>query len=76
MKKITYKELRNLESSPVLSVHKRGRARWKVHREHGGDGKSKETFIRKTCQKRHLVRLRHRWEDDIAMNLKERGRRV
>jgi hypothetical protein len=44
--------------------------------KHGGDGKCKETFIRIKSKKRQLVRLRHRWEDDIKMNLKERGGRV
>jgi hypothetical protein len=43
--------------------------------KHGADAKCKETFILITS-KRHFVRFRYRWVDDIKMSLKDRGRRV
>jgi hypothetical protein len=57
-------------------VIKLRRTRWAAWVTHNGDLKCIHNFFRKHEGKRPLRRPRHRWEDNIRMDLGEMGRKV
>ena len=68
--------LHNLYSSPntIIRVIKSRRLRWTGHTARIEEGMSPFKILTgKPTGKRPLRRVRHRWEDNIRMNLKEIG---
>jgi hypothetical protein len=74
-RKICDEELSDLYSSPtIVWVIKSRRMRWAGHVVHMGKGRSKyRVLVGKPGGKRLLERPRHRWEDNIKMDLQEVG---
>jgi hypothetical protein len=69
------KELNDLYSSPnIVQVIKLRRMRWAGHVAHMGENRGAyRILIRRHEGRRPLGRLRHRWEDNIKMDLQEMG---
>jgi hypothetical protein len=74
-RKFHNKELNDLYSSPdVLRVIKWRRMRWAGHVARIGEERGVyRVLVGKPEGKRPLGRPRHRWEDNIRMDLQERG---
>jgi hypothetical protein len=68
-------KLHRLYSSPnIIRQIKSRRMRWMEHVAcRGEERKVYKVSVGKPKGKRPLVRLRHRWEDGIKMNLRETG---
>jgi hypothetical protein len=68
-------ELHSLYSSPnIVRVIKARRLRWAGHVAHMGDGRGVyRVLVGKPEGKRPLGRRRHRWEDNIKLDLREIG---
>jgi hypothetical protein len=68
-------ELHNLYSSPnIVRVIKSRRMKWAGHVARMGEGKGVYgVLVRRTEGKRPLGRLRRRWEDNIKLDLREKG---
>jgi hypothetical protein len=68
-------ELHNLYSSPnIVTVIKSRRMRWAGHVVRMGDGRCVyKVLVGRPEGKRPLGRPRHRWEDNIMMDLREIG---
>jgi hypothetical protein len=68
-------ELHNLYSSPnIVRVIKSRRMRWVGHVARIGEGRGVyRVLVERPKGKRPLVRPRHRWEDNIKMDLRETG---
>jgi hypothetical protein len=68
-------ELHNLYSSPnIVRVIKSRRMRWAGHVARMGEGRGAyRVLVRRPEGKRPLGRPRHRWEDNIKMDLREIG---
>jgi hypothetical protein len=67
-------ELNDLNSSQnVIWVIKSRRMRWAGHVAHVGEERSIQGFAGKHEAKRTLGRPRHRWEDNIKLDLQEVG---
>ena len=68
-------ELHSLYNSPnIVRVIKSRRLRWAGHVARMEEGRSAFKILTgKPTGKRPLGRLRHRWEDNIRMDLKEIG---
>jgi hypothetical protein len=66
-------ELHNLYSSPnIFRVIKSRRMRWAGHEACMGEGRGVyRVLVRWPVGKRPLGRPRHRWEDNIMMDLRE-----
>jgi hypothetical protein len=66
-------ELHDLYSLPnIVRVIKSRRMRWSVHVAHMGEGSGiYRVLVRRPKGKRPLGRPRHRWEDNIKMDLRE-----
>jgi hypothetical protein len=58
---------------PVIRVIKERRMRWAGHVAHMGKVRNAYILVGNTDGKRPLGRPRHRWEDNIKMNLREKG---
>jgi hypothetical protein len=74
-RKLNQEEVNDLQSSPnVFRMTKSRRMRWAGHGARVGDRKGVYRVLGgKPEGNRPLVRLRHRWEDNIKMNLQEVG---
>ena len=74
-RKLHNEELNNLYSSPnIVWVIKSRRMRWLGHVVHMGERRGMyKVLVRKSEGKRQLGRPRHRWEDNIKMDLQEVG---
>jgi hypothetical protein len=74
-RKLHNKELNNLYCSPnIVRVIKSRRMRWAGHVAHMEEGRGVcRVLVGKLEGKRPLGRPRHRWEDNIKMNLQEVG---
>jgi hypothetical protein len=74
-RKLHNEELNNLYSSPnVVWVKKSRRMRWAGHVERMGEGIGVyRVLVGKPEGRRPLGRLRHRWENNIRMDLREVG---
>jgi hypothetical protein len=72
-RKLHEEELNNLYSSPnIIGVIKSGRLRWAGHVARMGKRRSAcRDLVGKREGKKPLVKPRHRWEDNIKMNLQE-----
>jgi len=70
-------ELNDLYSSPnIVWVIKSSRMRWTQHAAHMGERRGiYRVLVGKPDGKRPLGRTRHRWEDNIKMDLQEVGYR-
>jgi len=70
-----HNELRDLYSLPnIVRVVKSRRIRWAGHVARMGEGRGVHRFlVGKPEGKRQLGRPRHRWEDNIKMDLREVG---
>jgi hypothetical protein len=68
-------ELHNLYASPsIIRVITSRRMRWMGYVAHMGDNRNAyNILVRKPIEKRLLGRSRHRWEDNIRMDLMEKG---
>jgi hypothetical protein len=68
-------ELHNLSSSSdIIRQIKSRRMRWAGHVARMGEGRNVyRVLVGKPEGKRQLVRPRHRWEDEIKMDLREIG---
>jgi hypothetical protein len=68
-------ELHNLYSSPnIVRVIKSRRMRWAGHVSRMGEGRGVyKVLVGRPEGKRPLERSRHRWEDNIKMDLREIG---
>jgi len=68
-------ELRDIYSLPnIVRVVKSRRMRWAGHMAHMGEGRGvHRVLVGKPDGKRPLGRPRHRWEDNIKMDLWEVG---
>jgi hypothetical protein len=66
-------ELHNLYSSPnIIRVIKSRRMRWAGHVAHMGEGRGiYRVLVGRPEGKRPMERHRHRWEDNIKMDLRE-----
>jgi hypothetical protein len=66
-------ELNDLYSSPtIIRVIKSRRMRWAGHVSNMGEGRgSYRILVGRPERRRPLVRPRHRWEDNIKMDLQE-----
>ena len=75
-RKLRNEELRDLYSlSNIVRVVKSIRMRWAGHVVRLGEGRGVHIFlVGKPEGKRPLGRPRHRWEDNIKMDLREVGR--
>jgi hypothetical protein len=74
-RKLHNDELHSLYSSAnIVSVIKSRRMRWAGHVTRMGEGRGVyRVLIGRPEYKRPLGRLRHRWEDNIKMDLREKG---
>jgi len=74
-RKLHNEELNNLYSSPsIVQVIKSRRMRWAGHVARMGEGKGVyKVLMGKSEGRRPLGRPRHRWEDNIRMDLREVG---
>ena len=74
-RKLHNEELKGLYSSPnIVRVIKSRRMRWAGHVAHMGEGRGVyRVLVGKPEGKRPLGRPRHRWEDNIRMDLQEVG---
>jgi hypothetical protein len=74
-RKLQNEEIHNLySSSNIVRVTKSRRMRWVGHMAHMGEGRGVyRVLVGRTNGKRLLGRPRHRWEDNIKMDLRERG---
>ena len=72
---IYIEELSDLYSLPIIvRVVKSSRMRWAGHVVLMGEGRGvHRVLVRKPEEKRPLGRPRHRWEDNIKMDLQEVG---
>jgi hypothetical protein len=70
-----HNELRNLYSSPnIVRVIKSRRMRWVGHVARMGEGRDVyRILVGRPESKRPLGRRRRRWEDNIKLDLRERG---
>jgi hypothetical protein len=77
-RKLHNEELNDLYSLPnIVRVVKARRMRWAGHVARMGENRGvHRVLVGKPEGKRPLGRPRHRWEDNIKMNLKEVGGRV
>jgi hypothetical protein len=67
-------KLHSLYSSPNVRVIKSRRMRWAEHVAHMGEGRGVyRVLVGRTKGKRPLGRPRHRWKDNIKMDLSEIG---
>jgi hypothetical protein len=75
VEKIYDEELNDLYSSPkIIRMIKSRRMRWARHVEHIEKRRGAYSFlVGKPEGKRPLVRPKHRWEDNIKMDLQEVG---
>jgi len=74
-RKLHNEELNNLYSSPnIVRVIKPRRMRWVGYVAHMGEGRGVyRVLVGKPERRRPLGRPRHRWEDNIRMDLREVG---
>ena len=74
-RKLHNEELKGLYSSPnIVRVIKSRRMRWAGHVTRMGEGRGVyRVLVGKPKGKRPLGRQRHRWEDNIRMDLQEVG---
>ena len=74
-RKLHNEELSDLHSLPsIVRVVKSRRMRWAGHVAHMGEGRGvHRVLVGKPEGKRPLGRPRHRWEDNIKMDLQEAG---
>ena len=74
-RKLHKEELNDLYSSPnIVRVIKSRRTRWAGHVARMGEGRGMyRVLVGKPEGKRPLGRPRHRWEDNIKMDLQEAG---
>ena len=74
-RKLHNEELRDLYSLPnIVRLVKSRRMRWAWHVVHMGEGRVvHRVLVGKPAGKRLLGRPRHRWEDNIKMDLQEVG---
>jgi hypothetical protein len=74
-RKLHYDELHNLYSSQnIVRVIKSRRMKWAGHVTHMAEGKGVyRVLVGRSEGKRPLGRPRHRWEDNIKMDLREIG---
>jgi hypothetical protein len=74
-RKLHNEELNNLYSLPnIVQVVKSRRMRWAGHVAHMGEGRGVlRVLVGKPEERRPLGRPRHRWEDNIKMDLQEMG---
>jgi hypothetical protein len=77
-RKLHDEELHNLYSSPIIIIIiKSRRMRWAGHVAHMGEKRNVyRLLVGKLEGKRPLGRLRHRWIDNIKMDLLETGLNV
>ena len=75
-RKLHNEELNDLYSSPnIVRVIKSRRMRWAMHVSRMEEGRGVHTvLVGKPEGKRPLGKQRHRWEDNIKMDLEEVGR--
>ena len=75
-RKLHNEELNDLYSSPnIVPVIKSRRMRWAGHVTRMEEGRGvHKVLVGKPAGKRPLGRSRHRWEDNIKMDLEEVGR--
>jgi len=72
--KLHIEELNALYSPNILRVIKSRRIKWAGHVARMGEGRDVyRSLVQKPGGKRPLGRLRHRWDDNIKMDLKEVG---
>jgi hypothetical protein len=74
-RKLHNEELRNLHPSPsIIRMTKSRRMRWEEHVARMGEKRNiYGIFVGKPEGKRPLERPRHRWENNIKMDLRETG---
>jgi hypothetical protein len=74
-RKLHNDELHDLYSSPnIVRVIKSRRMKWAGHVAHSGEGRGVyRVLVGRPKGKRPLGRLRCKWEDNIEMDLSERG---
>jgi hypothetical protein len=74
-RKLHNDELHDLYSSPnIVWVIKSSRMRWAGHVAHMGEGRGPyKVLVGRPKGKRPLGRPRHRWEDNIKMDIREIG---
>jgi hypothetical protein len=72
--KLYVKELNDLYSPNIIGIIKSRRMRWSGHVAHMGESRDiYRVLVGKPEGKRPLGRPRHRWEDNIKMDLQEVG---
>jgi len=75
-RRLRNEELNDLYSSPsIVRVIKSRRMRWAGHVVRMGEERGDRVLVGKPVGKRPLGRPRHRWVDNIRMDLQEVGRR-
>jgi hypothetical protein len=74
-KKLHNDEFHSLYSSPnTVRVIKSRRLRWAIHMARMGEGRNVyRILVGRSESKRPLGRPRHRWEDNIKLDLRETG---
>jgi hypothetical protein len=74
-RKLYNEELHSLYSSPnIITVIKSRKIRWAGHVVHMGEMRNAyKILVGKPEGKRPFLRLRHRWEDNIKMVVREIG---
>ena len=78
-RKLHNEELQDSSSPPSTRVVKSRRMRLAGYVARVGDGERRNTYgalVRKHEGNRHFGRSKRRWEDNIEMDLKERGNEV